>query len=59
MAEADPTHPFDEIMTWLPGMDFAVIGHGWADHGRDYLLGIEDMLGRDPGRHEITLTHCV
>jgi hypothetical protein len=52
-------HPFEEILKWLPNMDFAVLAHGWAEHGRDYRLVVEDCLGSDPGQHEITLTHCV
>jgi hypothetical protein len=52
-------HPFDEIIEWLPKLDFAVLAHGWAGHGRDYLIAVEDCLGGDPGQHEITLTHCV
>ena len=52
-------HPLDDILTWLPELDFAVLGHGFAPHGRDYLLIVEDCLGGDPGRHELTFTHCV
>jgi hypothetical protein len=53
------THPFDQILEWLPELDFAVLAHGWAKHGRDYLVVVEDCLGGKPGQHEITLTHCV
>ena len=49
-------HPFDEILKWLPDLDFAVLAHGWAKHGRDYLIVIEDCLGGNPGQHELTLT---
>lgn len=36
-----------------------MLGHGWAEHGRDYLVVVQDMLGSDPGTHELTFTHCV
>jgi hypothetical protein len=48
-----------ELLQWLHPLDFAVLGHGWARHGRDYLLVVQDMLGSDPGTHELTFTHCV
>ena len=44
---------------WLPGYDFAILSHGFRQHGRDYVLLIEDCIGRDPGRHELIFTHCV
>jgi len=53
------THPFDKMLKWLPELDFAVLAHGWAKHGRDYIIVVENSLGGDPGQHEITLTHCV
>ena len=59
LAERKTMHPFDEILKWLPQLDFAVLAHGWAKHGRDYLIVIEDCLGGNPGQHELTLTHCV
>ena len=49
----------DELLQWLHPLDFAVLGHGWAKHGRDYLVLVQDMLGSDPGTHELTFTHCV
>lgn len=59
MAEKKTMHPFKEILKWLPELDFAVLGHGWAKHGRDYIVIVEDCLGGSPGQHEITLTHCL
>lgn len=48
-----------ELLRWLHPLDFAVLGHGWARHGRDYLIVVQDVLGTDPGTHELTFTHCV
>jgi hypothetical protein len=59
VTEDKAMHPFRKILAWLPKLDFAVLAHGWARHGRDYLWIVEDCLGGDPGQHEITLTHCV
>ncbi|MGF1631677.1 MAG: hypothetical protein ACFCUT_19550 [Kiloniellaceae bacterium] len=44
---------------WLAGCDFAVMGHGFAKHGRDYVLVIEDIIGRDRGTHRLIFTHVV
>ena len=52
-------HPLDELLKWLPAIDFAVFQHGFASHGRDYMIFIGDCLGADKGEHEITFTHCV
>ena len=52
-------HPLDELLQWLPEMDFAVLDHRFAIHGRDYILLIEDCLSSNQGQHEITFTHCV
>lgn len=52
-------HPLDQLLEWLSNVDFAVMGHGFAPHGRDYMLIVEDCLGSNPGQHEITFTHCV
>jgi hypothetical protein len=51
--------PIDELLNWLPSVDFAVLEHHFANHGRDYLLLVEDCLGSNPGQHEIVFTHCV
>jgi hypothetical protein len=53
------THPLTRIGEWMADCDFAVLAHGFSPHGRDYMLMIEDCLGRDPGRHELVFTHCV
>jgi hypothetical protein len=52
-------HPLDELLKWLPEVDFAVLEHRFAIHGRDYILLIEDGLSSNRGQHEITFTHCV
>ena len=49
----------DELLTWLSPLDFAVLSHGWAPHGRDYLILAQDTIGADPGTHELQFTHCV
>jgi hypothetical protein len=51
--------PLDELLKWLPALDFAVLEHRFAKHGRDYVLFVEDCLGPNPGQHEIVFTHCV
>jgi hypothetical protein len=52
-------HPADALVRWLPELDFAVLAHGFAPHGRDYTVVVQDMLGADPGTHELVFTHCV
>jgi hypothetical protein len=54
-----PPHPADEVLSWLHNPDFAVLGHGWTPHGRDYFVIVQDCMGRDRGTHELTFTHCV
>ena len=54
-----PRHPLEETTKWLHPVDFAVLAHGWAPHGRDYMVIVEASISSDPGQHEITLTHCV
>lgn len=50
-------HPLQAAMaSWLPEFDFAVLSHGFAGHGRDYLLAIQ-VAGT--GTYELTLTHVV
>jgi hypothetical protein len=49
----------DDLLGWLHPVDFAVLGHGWAKHGRDYLVIVQDVIGSDPGTHELRFTHCV
>ena len=37
-------HPLDELLKWLPEVDFTVLEHRFAVHGRDYIVLIEDCL---------------
>jgi hypothetical protein len=39
---------------WLPEVDFGIMHHGWAKHGRDYVFVIEAS-----GTYQLTLTHVV
>ena len=52
-------HPLDEVFMWLSDMDFAVLGHRFAPHGRDYQVLVQATLATDPGTHVLTFTHCV
>ena len=52
-------NPVDELLEWLPEVDFAILEHHFARHGRDYIFFIEDCLGSNPGQHEVSFTHCV
>jgi hypothetical protein len=52
-------HPVDQLLEWFPEMDFAVLQHHFARHGRDYVVLIEDCLSSNPGQHELVFTHCV
>jgi hypothetical protein len=52
-------HPVRKLLEWLPEMDFALFGHGFLRHGRDYFWHIQVCMGADPGEHEIVFTHCV
>jgi hypothetical protein len=47
------------LLEWLPAVDFAVMDHHFATHGRDYIVRVETCLGANPGQHEIVFTHCV
>lgn len=49
-------HPIDELLTWLPEVDFAVLEHRFAIHGRDYIVFIENL---NQGQYEIAFSHCV
>lgn len=49
-------HPLDELLKWLPEVDFAVLEHRFASHGRDYIVFIEDL---NQGQHEVAFSHCV
>ena len=52
-------HPLDELLERLPSVDFAVLQHEFAKHGRDYIVLIENNITSDPGQYQITFTHCV
>jgi hypothetical protein len=52
-------HPAHKLLEWLPQCDFAVFGHGFAEHQRDYVVVVQDSLGAKPGTHRIVFTHCV
>ena len=52
-------HPLEELLQSLPEVDFAVLEHRFANHGRDYIVFIEDCLTSNKGQHEIVFTHCV
>lgn len=52
-------HPVKELVQWLMDCDFAVFERGFAPYGRDYVIVVQDSLGKDPGTHEITFTHMV
>lgn len=43
----------------LPEMDVGVMSHGLADHGRDYILILEDSISHRPGTYRLTFTHVV
>ncbi|WP_343518378.1 hypothetical protein [Sphingomonas sp.] len=43
----------------LPTDDFGVMGHGLADHGRDYVFEIENCFDPARGTYLLTLTHVV
>ena len=48
-------HPLQPIMReWLPEIDFGVLRHGFAEHGRDYKFVLQAG-----GTYELTLTHVV
>ncbi|WP_271067056.1 hypothetical protein [Caulobacter sp. NIBR1757] len=50
-----PENPLQTIVRdWLPEIDFGVMSHGFAPHGRDYNFIIEAG-----GTYELTLTHVV
>jgi hypothetical protein len=50
-----PENPLRAIaQDWLPEIDFGVMSHGFAPHGRDYVFIIEAG-----GTYELTLTHVV
>jgi hypothetical protein len=52
-------HPLDDLLKWLPEVDFAVLQHGLVSHGRDYVVFVEDCLSSNQDKQEIIFTHCV
>jgi hypothetical protein len=52
-------HAADRLLKWLSEADFAVMDHGFAPHGRDYRVVVQNAVGGDPGIHELVFTHCV
>ena len=52
-------HPLEKLFEWFPDRDFAVLDHGFLQHGRDYSMVVESALGKDPGRHRFQFTHVV
>lgn len=48
-------HPLKTLMAeWLPEYDFGLMQHGFAPHGRDYVLVLQAF-----GIYRVTLTHVV
>jgi hypothetical protein len=48
-------NPLRKVMRdWLPELDFAVLQHGLAKHGRDYVFVLQAA-----GTYELILTHVV
>ena len=53
-------HPLEALFdAGLPEMDVGVMHHGFADHGRDYILILEVSLSHQPGTYRLTFTHVV
>jgi len=53
------THPVDDLLRSFPDLDFAVLEHGFAPHGRDYTVIAQYGGVRDPGTYQLEFTHCV
>lgn len=54
------SHPLDVLLNdWLPQCDFAVLRHGFAAHGRDYVMVIEvgGTSAARSGTYELAFTH--
>jgi hypothetical protein len=51
--------PLDELLKSFSAVDFAVLQHGFAGHGRDYEVIAEDGIGPSVVQYEILFTHCV
>ena len=52
-------HPVDDLLKLVSPADFAVFEHGFAPHGRDYVVVLQDTLGAVPGTYHVHFTHCV
>lgn len=53
-------HPLETLFdAGLPEIDVGVMHHGFADHGRDYILILEVSLSHLPGTYRLTFTHVV
>jgi hypothetical protein len=50
-------HPVTQLLEWFPQCDFAVLGHGFTEYGRDYQVFVETQYGKDPGRGILLFTH--
>lgn len=47
------------IGEWLPEVDFGVMRHGFAPHGRDYIFVVEVGGTEGGATYELTFTHVV
>ena len=53
-------NPLREILqNQLPEIDFGVMKHGFADHGRDYVFVVQNSFEVGRGTYELTFTHVV
>ena len=53
-------HPLSRLLDdLLPEMDVGVVSHGFAPHGRDYVLLIQNSFPVRPGTYRVTFTHAV
>lgn len=53
-------HPLEALFdAGLPEIDVGVMHHGFAEHGRDYILILEVSLSHQPGTYRLTFTHVV
>ena len=55
-----PENPLLELLSGqLPELDFGIMQHGFADHGRDYVFIIQNPFGPQPGTYALQFTHVV
>lgn len=52
-------HPLDNLLAWLPNSDFEILARGFAPHGRDYAITIQNHLESPTNKYELMFTHCV